>query len=57
VRSDHLVDRDVGRLRAPLDRYPELAAAAQLVLHFADMLTSLPQPSGPERLDSRYVDG
>ena len=40
-RPDHLVERYVGRLRALLDRCPELAAAAELVRSFADMLTSL----------------
>ena len=40
-RPDHLVERDVGRLRAVLERCPELAAAADLVRSFADLLTSL----------------
>jgi hypothetical protein len=40
-RPDHLVERDAGRLRILLDRCPELAAAADLVRLFADMLTSL----------------
>lgn len=38
---DHLVEQDTGRLRAVLDRCPELAAAVELVRSFADMLTDL----------------
>lgn len=38
---DHLVERDTDRLRALLDRCPELAAAADLVRSFADMPTNL----------------
>ncbi|WP_067500575.1 ISL3 family transposase [Actinoplanes sp. TFC3] len=38
---DHLVERDADRLRAILQRCPELATAADLVRSFAHMLTSL----------------
>ncbi|GIF45187.1 hypothetical protein Axi01nite_94980 [Actinoplanes xinjiangensis] len=38
---DHLVERDTDRLRAILERCPELAAAADLVRSFAHMLTGL----------------
>ncbi|AEV86806.1 transposase [Actinoplanes sp. SE50] len=38
---DHLVERDSDRLRALLDRCPELATAADLVRSFAGMLTNL----------------
>lgn len=37
---DHLVERDADRLRAVLERCPELTAAAGLVRSFAQMLTS-----------------
>jgi hypothetical protein len=38
---DRLAERDTARLRALLDRCPELAAAADLVRSFADVLTNL----------------
>jgi hypothetical protein len=38
---DHVAERDTDRLRALLDRCPELPTAAELVRSFADMLTSL----------------